>query len=242
MLMGRLLRANLMLMRYLMSLVLCCVACLGGESGTPTPAIPDPGCVLVDDEPLGPEPEPAFQPLFGEWSGECGGQALSIQVPDFDAGGTREIYEWMSFGDEEATPQECRDGLRVDFPLEMALGEDDDGFAGALSGLALHGRYVLRYDGVSGDVDREARAWTELFATREENAQVLMTMEALLSEDESTVSGSLYWYGGSDAPPSLIPDEGEGPSAPGSNPTPGSVSGEPRSVVAQCSFVLRRSE
>ena len=91
--------ANLMSMRYLMSLVFCCVACLGGESGTPTPSMPKPGCTLAGEEPLNEADVVVFEPVYGEWTGECGELAFSIRVPELDASaGMRELYEWMAFG------------------------------------------------------------------------------------------------------------------------------------------------
>lgn len=238
--------------------IFCLSACFGGESGTPTPAIPDPGCTQVpgssaiDDW---SETETAFRPARGTWRGECGGQRFEVSVPTFtsaNASGTRDPNEWLAYGNDEVPPRECRDSYRVYFGSDGVVGDDALRFATQ----AVYGGYVPTYDGMPAGVDRYAHAWTELHGDFVEGGrpgdysmpatapyEVAISWSGMLSEDGTELRGTLQWYGdASDPPPPMIvPDEGDGPSTEPWNPNPnGSFATEPAMVVASCDFTLRR--
>ncbi|MFT5357636.1 MAG: hypothetical protein ACI9KE_004873 [Polyangiales bacterium] len=239
------------------SLMVFVAGCLGGQSGTPTPAIPDPGCVAVAQTPIADwsEPEALFMPTTGRWSGECDGQALVISLPMLNAEtatGEGVNNEWNAFGAEGVTPRECRDGYALRFGADIEL-------AGGLQPFdmsAAHGRYVESYDGMPAELDRYSRAWLEVFgqATFDESdasefsmpleggpVAVSAAISALLSEDGTELQGSIEWFGyAEDAQTPVTPPGGPDDGTDPSNPRPGPVAEEPAMLISTCTFTLRR--
>lgn len=234
-------------------LLLSLAGCIGGQSGTPTPLTPDPGCAETGRTPV-EEVTPAIDVLAGTWVGDCDTQDVRLAVPSLEVRSGESIhYEWNAYGAEDATPVDCRTGYDVRFAASLSLGGDDATFEMA----ALHGQYLPTF-GEPAELDRYGSARTEFYGTLEAEAGATLAFPhppeaegfdvtsvqgyGVISDDGSQLVGRLEWFGTDpDAePPVVIPDDGSpdgtDPWNPGANP----AAAEPASLVASCEFTLRR--
>jgi hypothetical protein len=238
-------------------LLLALAGCLGGQSGTPTPAIPDPGCAEVGRTPVDEgEVTSALQGIAGTWVGQCGTQAVRIQIPALEGATTSAesiSYEWNAYGAEEASPVDCRTAHGVRFPASASLEEDEANFEMT----AVHGRYLPTY-GEPAEIDRYARAHTELLGTVsvEEGATNAFTHPpdgmgseisavswfGVFSEDDVELHGRLEWFGYNPnaGPPMPVPDDGSPDGTDPLNPGPDPAHSEQATLVSSCEFTLLR--
>ena len=244
---------NARFLRSLVAVLIVGSACVGGQSGSPTPFVPDPQCtesarttVGATEVPDGHErsAQETFAELLGVWTGSCGDLAIEIDIEDIAADVESLRYEWTDYGNTDVEPVECRRGYetRLQITVRSTAPEPAQATVGQ-DAIALYTNNGSRAElHISQTMELEPGGIRTDPASPNPNER-RVHIGASLRPGNRTMTGKLEWFGQDDSPQEIQmppPVDDADPGTDGYNPTPGQPVAMPDVLQSECALTLHR--